>query len=1159
MSDDIASLVIEVKSEGVDKAKKSLADLSNQGAKTEQSVNKLGKESKKAADDVSGIARGSDKATSSLSSLASGAKGAALGFAAVGAGVIALGASLTKTFIDFEKLNNTLKFSTGSAALAAKEMAYIKSTVNSLGLELLSTATAYTKFSAATKGTALEGQKTRDVFEAVAKASTVMGLSADESAGALLAISQMMSKGTVSAEELRGQLGERLPGAFQIAAKSIGVTTQELGKMLEQGQIVASDFLPKFAEELTKSLGDSPQSAAGSAQAQLNKLSNEWLDFKKNIAESGVVTIVLNVVEGTNNALKVFNEFVFGSDESRARENKKKIDSINQYIERNQNSQSQKIQSYIAAAKAEKRKLERELGIFDENKLKPASGSTDNAQLSPNFSVKTKDGEGGYGTDVQVLNRLREQQQRELSQKLKAAQTEKEKRTKAYQDMLDGFKQMDDKFDKITLNAENRLRDEIKKRQIDDYKNQLEQVNNLEKIANENFANAQKEYIDAEKDRVRAFEQSAYDIKKIFLEGFAAMINGGKSSWKAFTQNLYTNFKTAVADRIYELLAKPFVVKILASLTGLTASGAAGAVDIFGTNGIGGNSSIFGTISEGLKSLNSNVVGSIEQLGVFLSNGNGGLADTIGGYLGQYATQIASALTFAPSVLSLLKGDIKSAAFQGGGAAIGLALGGPIGGAIGSFLGGAVGGLFGGKKIPRYSSQSETVYANGEFKTVSGTPAYKSLGATGATTDLNVAFTNMLIPLFESFDVDDIIGTKTRLVQKRKSSYAEFWATIDGKAAGAQGVKGSAKSTSATFQQLVDKVLGAGIANAIQSSSLVEGIKKLFIGLTDKNQVANMIGASIALNDAQKQLADRFGLTVDQAGKVSVATGLAGDELAKFATTLAQSASAFKTVGDVLVEAKAQLSEGLGGNVPASLKDFDNVLKSIDKTTQAGIDSFVAMFSLREQFVAFTSSLNQLKGGVNTALLGIVSDSEKQAMLNADLETIFAELGRDVPGSVQDLIALGKSIDFTSKEGLDLAAVFPSLVTAFVNTKGAVDDLMNSLRDVDNFKTIVDFNRYKGLAQNYGTSFANQYTDGQQVTYGTSNNTSVSIPQITASNNTTISTSDPNLLQAIQTLSAKFDALQLEASKTAIQSKRAADVLVNVSPNGNAIQTEAVV
>ena len=83
-----------------------------------------------------------------------------------------------------------------------------------------------------------------------------MGLSADDTRGALRALEQIVSKGTVSAEELRGQLGERLPGAFQIASRAMGVTTQELGEMLQRGEVLVEDLLPKLAKELRSSVAE---------------------------------------------------------------------------------------------------------------------------------------------------------------------------------------------------------------------------------------------------------------------------------------------------------------------------------------------------------------------------------------------------------------------------------------------------------------------------------------------------------------------------------------------------------------------------------------------------------------------------------------------------------------------------------------------------------------------------------------------------------------------------------------------------------------------------------------------------------------------------------------------------------------------------------------
>ena len=111
------------------------------------------------------------------------------------------------------------------AARAGQELDYVRQVSNRLGLELNTTAVSYARFTASAHGTSLEGQGVRQVFDSVSKAAAVMGLNVDETQGVLRALEQMMAKGTVQAEELRGQLGDRLPGALQIAARSLNVTT----------------------------------------------------------------------------------------------------------------------------------------------------------------------------------------------------------------------------------------------------------------------------------------------------------------------------------------------------------------------------------------------------------------------------------------------------------------------------------------------------------------------------------------------------------------------------------------------------------------------------------------------------------------------------------------------------------------------------------------------------------------------------------------------------------------------------------------------------------------------------------------------------------------------------------------------------------------------
>lgn len=209
-----------------------------------------------------------------------------------------------------DKLRNSLTFATGSQRGAAADIEYLRKVTNTLGLEFGSAATAYAKLSASAQGTAVSHRQVRDIFESVAKASTVMGLSAEETNGALLAISQMMSKGTVQAEELRGQLGERLPGAFNIAARAMGKSTAELGKMLEQGQVISSDFLPKFAAELTRTLGDAPEKAANSAQAAMNRMTGAWQQAKQAFADTGAGGAVVALLSGAATSMQRFADGV---------------------------------------------------------------------------------------------------------------------------------------------------------------------------------------------------------------------------------------------------------------------------------------------------------------------------------------------------------------------------------------------------------------------------------------------------------------------------------------------------------------------------------------------------------------------------------------------------------------------------------------------------------------------------------------------------------------------------------------------------------------------------------------------------------------------------------------------------------------------------------
>lgn len=209
---------------------------------------------------------------------------------AVGA-IVAFGNEAFQTSTKLESLRNSIVFASGSAKEGAENLKFISDLSKEMGLNLMATTEGFRTFSGALIGSRFEGEQSREIFRKISTGIVTMGLSADDAKGAFLALGQMVSKGTVSAEELRGQLGERLPGAFQIAARSLGVTTGKLGDMLKQGEVITDDFLPKFADEIEKTFGGGVAKAAKGQQADLSKVENKWLSFK-DIIGKGVAPIV---------------------------------------------------------------------------------------------------------------------------------------------------------------------------------------------------------------------------------------------------------------------------------------------------------------------------------------------------------------------------------------------------------------------------------------------------------------------------------------------------------------------------------------------------------------------------------------------------------------------------------------------------------------------------------------------------------------------------------------------------------------------------------------------------------------------------------------------------------------------------------------------------
>jgi tape measure domain-containing protein len=192
----------------------------------------------------------------------------------------------TKTF---DSLNFALEKITGSNFAAADSQRFLLDITRKYGTELVTTTNRWIKFLAAAKQSGLSLKDSEKIFRSMTKAAGVLGLKTDELTGIYLALEQMLSKGKVTTEELRRQLGERLPGAMGIMAAAIGVTIPKLDEMLKKGEVLSADVLPKFADAVELAYDIKNVEKIETLIAAQNRLTAAWQLFVKNVSEGDSV------------------------------------------------------------------------------------------------------------------------------------------------------------------------------------------------------------------------------------------------------------------------------------------------------------------------------------------------------------------------------------------------------------------------------------------------------------------------------------------------------------------------------------------------------------------------------------------------------------------------------------------------------------------------------------------------------------------------------------------------------------------------------------------------------------------------------------------------------------------------------------------------------
>ena len=222
--------------------------------------------------------------------------------------VIDLAGASVKAAMEFDKLHSVLLAVTGSEAGVERNTRFLIKVTDELALPLATAVKEYGKFYAAAKGTLTEAE-TQRVFTNMSVAVRVLNLAGSDATGVFKALTDMLSKGKISMEELRRQLGNRMPGAFQTAADAMGLTTKQLDKMVSTGQLTVDKFLVPFSEALAGKFKPGLDAANVTLGAFMTRLENQKMLLGMNIGENfGIKEGTKQAVMGFYDALKSVNE-----------------------------------------------------------------------------------------------------------------------------------------------------------------------------------------------------------------------------------------------------------------------------------------------------------------------------------------------------------------------------------------------------------------------------------------------------------------------------------------------------------------------------------------------------------------------------------------------------------------------------------------------------------------------------------------------------------------------------------------------------------------------------------------------------------------------------------------------------------------------------------
>lgn len=299
-----------------DRMAQSSAKVAEASSRVAQAVGQIAPQAQRASAATRNMAQSTDQASGALVEFGRNTRTTLSFMQRLRGEVLAISASFVGFYAAFERGRAAVKsfqaVETAQARLGVafrqdaervnQEIEWLNQLADRLGFTFDTLAGSYGKIAIAAQSAGFTVADTRDLFESLSVAARVNNTSMAEMQGVLRAVEQMMSKGKIQAEELRGQLGDRMTGAFQTFATALGMTTEQLDEALKKGEVYANrSTMLKFAARLDQMYGSQLPKSMGT-------LTFAFGQFERDMEKANLL-IARGFVPALMQALKSINEF----------------------------------------------------------------------------------------------------------------------------------------------------------------------------------------------------------------------------------------------------------------------------------------------------------------------------------------------------------------------------------------------------------------------------------------------------------------------------------------------------------------------------------------------------------------------------------------------------------------------------------------------------------------------------------------------------------------------------------------------------------------------------------------------------------------------------------------------------------------------------------